>query len=213
MSYIDLYCERLAPGLLGEPLNALTNLAFFLAAGWVWRRAARAGAWRNRGRLLAVLLALIGAGSLTFHTFATVLAEALDEWPILIFQMTFLAIYGYGVLGWKPMAIIAGEVAFIASIYAARQFPALVNGSLPYLPALLVLLAIGGYHRLTGRAGARAFLAAAGLFLVSAFFRSIDLAVCPVFPLGTHFLWHLCNAGVLALSAEALMAGEQRRHG
>jgi len=26
-TYVDLYCERLAPGLLGEPLNALSNVA------------------------------------------------------------------------------------------------------------------------------------------------------------------------------------------
>ncbi len=28
---IDLYCERLGPGLWAEPLNAVTNLAFILA--------------------------------------------------------------------------------------------------------------------------------------------------------------------------------------
>lgn len=27
--FIDIYCERLGPGLWAEPLNALTNAAFF----------------------------------------------------------------------------------------------------------------------------------------------------------------------------------------
>ena len=31
-AYVDGYCERVAPGLWGEPLNAVTNLAFVLAA-------------------------------------------------------------------------------------------------------------------------------------------------------------------------------------
>ena len=31
---IDAYCERVAQGLFGEPLNALSNLAFFVAAGY-----------------------------------------------------------------------------------------------------------------------------------------------------------------------------------
>lgn len=31
--YVDLYCERLAPGLFGEPLNLLSNLAFLVASG------------------------------------------------------------------------------------------------------------------------------------------------------------------------------------
>ena len=34
---VDAYCERIAPGLLGEPLNALSNISFFLAAFFVLR--------------------------------------------------------------------------------------------------------------------------------------------------------------------------------
>ena len=34
---IDLYCERTAPGLWEEPINALTNLSFFVAAWFAWR--------------------------------------------------------------------------------------------------------------------------------------------------------------------------------
>ena len=33
-AYIDNYCERLLPGFWDEPLNAISNLAFWLAA-WV----------------------------------------------------------------------------------------------------------------------------------------------------------------------------------
>jgi len=29
---MDAYCERLGPGLFAEPLNALTNVSFLLAA-------------------------------------------------------------------------------------------------------------------------------------------------------------------------------------
>ena len=31
-TYIDIYCERIEPGLWAEPLNAITNLAFIIAA-------------------------------------------------------------------------------------------------------------------------------------------------------------------------------------
>lgn len=34
---IDAYCERLGPGFWGEPLNAISNLAFCLTAWLVWR--------------------------------------------------------------------------------------------------------------------------------------------------------------------------------
>jgi len=36
---IDLYCERLGPGIWAEPINALTNLAFLVAAFAAWRLA------------------------------------------------------------------------------------------------------------------------------------------------------------------------------
>ncbi|MDN0085198.1 ceramidase domain-containing protein [Crenobacter sp. SG2305] len=205
MAYIHLYCERLAPGLLGEPVNTLTNLVFFAAAWLVWHRTAQAGAWRNRGRLLAGLIALIGAGSFTFHAVATTWAEWLDELPILLFQLVFLWCYGRDVLGFRRVVAGLGLVVFLALVVQAGRYPALLNGSLAYFPALLVLLGIGAYHGLTQWAGARLFLAAGGVFVVSVFFRSIDMAVCPSFTLGTHFLWHLLNAAVLGLSALGLL--------
>jgi hypothetical protein len=35
---VDIYCERIDPGFWAEPVNALTNLAFLLAAAFVWPR-------------------------------------------------------------------------------------------------------------------------------------------------------------------------------
>jgi hypothetical protein len=37
----------------------------------------------------------------------------------------------------------------------------------------------------------------AALLAVSIFFRTIDAAACPAFPIGTHFLWHLLNGAIL----------------
>ena len=31
-TYMDAYCERTGPGLLAEPLNAITNASFLIAA-------------------------------------------------------------------------------------------------------------------------------------------------------------------------------------
>lgn len=97
-AYIDNYCERLLPGFWDEPLNAISNLAFWLAAWVVWR-------WRQReapgGMLsgssdihsLLVMLVLIGAGSFAFHTFATRWASALDVLFIAVYLHFYLAVY------------------------------------------------------------------------------------------------------------------------
>ncbi|MCW3478569.1 ceramidase [Neisseriaceae bacterium JH1-16] len=209
MAYIHLYCERLAPGLLGEPVNTLSNLAFFVAAWLVWRRAAQAGAWQGRGRLLAVLIAVIGTGSFVFHAVATTWAELLDELPILLFQLVFLWFYGRGVLGGGRLPVGLGLVLFLALAAQVGRYPGMVNGSLVYAPAFLVLVGIGVYHWLARRAGAATLLAAGGVFALSIFFRSIDRVICTDFTLGTHFLWHLLNALVLSLSVLGLRACEK----
>ena len=36
-AFIDSYCERLLPGFWDEPLNAISNVAFWLAAWLVWQ--------------------------------------------------------------------------------------------------------------------------------------------------------------------------------
>ncbi len=48
---------------------------------------------------------------------------------------------------------------------------------------------------------------AAAIFTVSIVFRTIDKMLCAAFPIGTHFLWHACNAIVLYLLFAALIRG------
>jgi hypothetical protein len=48
------------------------------------------------------------------------------------------------------------------------------------------------------------------VLVVSITARTIDMAVCAAFPLGTHFLWHLLNALTLYILIIAMMrAGRQ----
>ena len=46
---------------------------------------------------------------------------------------------------------------------------------------------------------------AAVVFCASLVFRTIDELVCPSFPIGTHFLWHLLNGGLLYLAMRTLI--------
>jgi aspartyl-tRNA(Asn)/glutamyl-tRNA(Gln) amidotransferase subunit C len=68
---IDGYCERTDPGYWSEPINAITNFAFLIAAVVMWRRV------RGQGMPLAmalvVILAAIGVGSYLYpHRLADV---------------------------------------------------------------------------------------------------------------------------------------------
>ncbi|QVL52829.1 MAG: ceramidase domain-containing protein [Cyanobium sp. M30B3] len=203
MAVLDLYCERLGPGLLAEPLNAITNGAFLVAA---WRLANLARG--DRGVLALAALALaIGVGSGLFHTFATGWALAADVLPILLFQLLFLLLYLRRQVGLGAAPAAGLCLAFLLACLAGRGFPGMLNGSLAYAPTLAVL-ALLAWHQLRQQ-HSELLLAATGLFSLSLLLRSVDNALCPLFPIGTHLFWHLLNAAVLVLSGRALLASQQ----
>jgi len=205
-TYIDLYCERIAPGLFGEPANALSNAAFFAAAWLLAREARRLGAWRPDIVLLVALTVLVGLGSTVFHTLATTWAQWLDLVPILLFQLAFLWIYALRVLRWTPVASAVLVAAFLALALYARQFNELLNGSITYAPAIIAIFVLGLHHRALHPRAPPLLLVGAGVFTISLVLRTIDLAACERFRLGTHFLWHLLNGAVLYLAARSLLA-------
>src|SRR6266542_1571339 len=186
---VDLYCERTGPDLWAEPVNALTNLAFFTAAWATWLLLNRAVERPPGLVVLTALLATIGVGSLMFHTSATTWARILDVAPILVFQLTFFWLYLREIVGALLIAALVG-----------RQFSDLLNGSVTYLPAFLVLFGLGLYHWATRKHQPTVLLLASSVFAASLFFRAFDQAFCPFVPVGTHFLWHLLNALVLYLA-------------
>ncbi|MEB3350831.1 MAG: hypothetical protein VKM01_00735 [Cyanobacteriota bacterium] len=201
---IDLYCERLGPGLWAEPLNASTNLAFALAA---WRLARLAG-WRgpgaDRGVLALAGLALaLAIGSGLFHTVATPWAMAADVLPILLFQLLVLGLWLRRRLALAPLAAAVLCGLFLLASLAGRSFPGLLNGSLAYAPTLAVLALLAGYDHRHGHG--RALQWAAVVFALSLVLRSLDNALCPLWPAGTHLFWHLLNAEVLVLGGRALL--------
>ena len=83
---VDGYCERVDAAFWSEPINAVTNAAFLIAAIWAWRRPDLP----VMGRVLTVILALIGIGSFLFHTFAQTWAGFADVLPILLFILVYI---------------------------------------------------------------------------------------------------------------------------
>lgn len=205
---IDLYCERTDASFWSEPVNALSNLAFFAAAWWVWRSAGKLDApERLVRRLLAVLIALIGAGSLAFHTFGERWSALADVLAIALYIYVFLGAFlrHAAGLGWAWVA--AGLVAFwlLGRGLAEVVPPSSFNGSAGYLPAAIGLATMAAWLAVMRRPETLRFGAALGVFLVSLVFRSVDQTFCSDFPPGTHWLWHLLNALVLALLATGLL--------
>ena len=221
---IFAYCERgLDPGFWAEPLNAVSNVAFLIAAGVAlqhWRRTTARSGGKAELALIA-LVAVIGVGSFMFHTLATRWAAIADTAPIGVFMLAYLgyALRTFADQSWSRTG--AALVLFAASLWAVGQIRCgsgtCLNGSLGYAPALAALLLLGAWLGVRRHPAAGALITGGGVFLVSLTFRTLDRTVCPATaltgggPLGTHFIWHLANATLLYLLARAaLLHGRAR---
>jgi hypothetical protein len=192
---IDAYCERLGPGFWAEPVNAITNLAFLIAAFVVWRRAQ--GKSLPLAEAMAIVLAAIGIGSFLFHTFATRWAGAMDTTPILVFVLLF-SFAATRDLFRQPLLTAAIVTLlffpFTALAYPIANIAPFLASSAGYIP---VLLWIGLFAIMASGQLAWDFWTGFALFALSVTFRSLDMKVCSQVPIGTHFMWHILNALVL----------------
>ena len=215
---IDSYCERLAPGFWAEPLNALTNGAFIVAALYslaLWRRT---GGRDWPALWLIAVTFIVGIGSFLFHAFANRWSLLADVLPIAVFIYNYFlfAMRRYLRLGLVASALVT--VLFVAfNLFFDRLWFAVLpgvtlNGSVGYIPAALAMLIVGSLclHIGVSEPG-RALLSAGGVFALSLTFRAVDHSVCSALPVGTHFLWHVLNALVLGILIRAAIVYASRK--
>lgn len=211
---VDSYCERLDPSFWAEPVNALTNAGFLVAALIM--------AFRLRGtRLplasaLVALLAAIGVGSAMFHTFATRWAGLADVAPILAFILVYIFAASRDMLGlgarraWVAGALFLPYAALTAPLFAL--IPGL-GSSAGYAPVPLLIALYALALRRRAPATARGLGLGAGLLTLSILARALDMPLCGRLPLGTHFLWHLLNAAMLGWMVEVYRRHRSRAPG
>lgn len=213
---IDGYCERLEPGLWAEPVNAVTNAAFLVAAWVMWRRVR--GHDLPLAMALVITLAAIGIGSALFHTFATPWAAVLDVAPIAIFVLLF--ILGANLHFWNLSLWPALGVTALFFPYAALTLPIFqklewLGSSAGYapIPVLIASYAVALARR--APTTARNLGIGAALLVVSLTFRTVDEPLCGAWPMGTHFAWHCLNALMLGWMIELyrrhMLAGRAAR--
>ena len=193
------YCERQSTSWFAEPLNLLSNAAFFVAAGL--------SAWRVRqlrmqlsdrqivvGWIFVAQIATIGLGSALFHSLATRWAQVADVLPIGVFALTFLVAFLRHRLNYSGLAtalhlaILAG-VTLTASLIPSQW----MNGSNAYLGIWIYLFVLSYLSK------ERMLYLAGRLFTLSLICRTIDQLACPHWQTGTHFAWHLLNGTLVYL--------------
>lgn len=195
---VDNYCERVGPEFWSEPLNAITNAAFLIAAVAAWM------IWRRKTPddlpalfLIAIVFAT-GIGSFLFHTFATRWASLADVIPIALFIHIYLlfALKRFLALPWWA-AIGIVILFFAASPFVIRALAPVAGSSAGYLPALAAIFVVGALlYRNNAGLGGQVLLTGV-IFAASIGFRMADEPLCAQWAIGTHFLWHILNSIVL----------------
>lgn len=206
----DIYCERTDLTYWSEPVNAVTNLAFILAAWFMWRRTAGL----PLGRALCVIVGVIGLSSYLWHTHATGWGGLADVASIAVFILVYLFV-AHRVF-WRlslPWALVAtaGIVPWMAltfPIFNALPFFEISNA---YWPIATLILIYGVALRRRHPTVARGLLLGGGILVVSLILRSVDMALCAAWPMGTHWLWHSLNGIMLGWMIEVYRQSQAPR--
>jgi len=203
---IDGYCERIDASFWSEPLNAVTNVVFLMAAIWVLRREEL----NNKARALAFLLGMIGIASFLFHSVATAWAGALDVLFILLFTLLYIFVATEDFLGLPRRSALVVTLVYFPFSFVVDwlTLPLSFLGSTRiYIPILILIILYSLILYKKFPYLSRGLAMGALLLTISMFARSVDLPLCETISTGTHFLWHVINAIMLAWMIEVY-----RRH-
>lgn len=210
LTYLDGYCERAGdPSLWGEPLNALTNLCFIVAAILAANALHRTpNIFKVDLWLLVAMLFGIGIGSGAWHMVPTGHTVLMDVLPITLFINIYLVSALRRILGLSYTKVACWwAVYFGAGLVAQYQLPAdTLNGTIMYVPTFLTLVILTVAVKAKDAALGAIFVKVLAVWALSLTFRTIDPEICEIFPYGTHFLWHALNAWVLWRLLTALIA-------
>ncbi len=197
-TYLDSYCERLGQTeLWAEPFNAVSNIAFLLAAILTYRYIRNHSTWDIW--LLSGLLFVIGLGSGAWHIYPNSTTLMLDVLPILLFINMYLIVFLLRVYRWPWYAAI-GAMGVLQALNAATSHifpPDTLHGTIFYLPTWLMLVCITVYARFYHRSIYVILGRICLIWTASLTLRTLDMPLCHVHTIGTHYWWHLLNSVVL----------------
>jgi hypothetical protein len=209
-------CERAGSSVwYAEPLNVLSNFGFLIVATLIYRYYHRHEDLEKRWiwdiHALTFLVYIIGLNSIIFHMFPSQLTELMDTIPIVMFILIYFTSILFRIGKVTPFQGVICIVAFLGfSHMLVGQFPRALNDSIGYLSSMVALAAIAMHLHLKARPSSSHFMMAAMIGIMSLFARSVDSAVCEMFPLGSHFVWHSLNATLIYILLKQIVRNVNR---
>lgn len=215
LSHFYGVCERHAHGLTAEPLNVISNLGFLYVAVVIYRFYHKhedvMGRWIWDIHAMTFLTFIIGINSIIFHAYPNATTELMDTIPIVMFIMIYFTSVLFRIGRTNVFQAVICLVAFVGfSHVLVHQFPRALNDSIGYLSSMIALIIIAVYLHLKARPSSSHFMLAAIVGVTSLFCRAIDREICPMFPVGTHFVWHCLNATLLYILLRQIIRNVNR---
>jgi len=205
-----LYRERDGdPGFWAEPLNAISNASFLIAAGFALHLAKRRNAMTPLTLTLITIAATVGVGSFLFHTATSPLTKWLDIGPIALFQVLVFWVVCRWMLGMSQGVSVGVAATIVVASFALMPISAVLKGSLFYLPSLIAMSILGAMWAEKAKSERYLLVNATSCFAIAITARTVDWMVPWSF--GTHFLWHLLNGVVVYLVLRTWIISEPSR--
>ena len=211
-------CEHIGQGLLAQPANTLSSLAYVLAGVLLlWRALAGRSGARIAPAVYAVTVIGVGIGSAAFH-------GPMPPWGRFAHDLSIAAVLafviGYDVALARGASANAGLAVFVGVTGACAVVLALSPDAGNGLDAVLVTGAvvaeIGATRSAPGRATAdgRLWIVIVGVVAIGALLNALgrtDAPLCePDSPVQLHALWHVLTAFVLWLYGTAALGPREQ---
>ena len=216
-------CEHIGQGLLGQPVNTLSSLAYVAVGVLLLRRALTAPeSERPVLAVYAVIVAAVGFGSFVFH-------GPMPSWGRFAHDLSIAAVLAF-VIGYDiafarlaaPRAGLAGGAAVAgASAVVLLASPDASNALVSALVAAAVLAEVVAARSAAGRAVARDLLRAPWGWVIGAVALGIgavlnalgrtDAPLCEPDSLAQmHGVWHVLTAALLWVYGTAVLEPRER---
>lgn len=189
---LDVYKERgESKGLLAEPINLLSNLAFF-AATLITMPFCRS--WVDG--ILSTGISIVGIASSLYHARPCKMTLLGDAMAIIVWTIFYVFVWAHFMMSFQlPITLGVMGGFLLLSFLFIKKFGKSMNGSADYIPVIVLLLLCGSC--LWYKYGHPHLVIAGILASISLVFRVVDREVH--LPSGTHFIWHILNGFMMAM--------------
>ena len=177
--------------LLAEPVNTLSNIAFFAA---MLATMPFVKSWFDG--LLSAGIAMVGLGSTLYHVRPCRMTRQIDAITIIAWVLLYVFGWAHFMMHIDARMSAALVVVFLAiNYFFNKRYGSSLNGSADYLPVIGLLLISGS--SVWYLYGHPHLVIAGVLAATSLVFRVVDMDV--KIPAGTHFIWHIMNGFMMAM--------------